>query len=65
MSEKCKHDNSGPDANIPTTSTHDTRATTDFIPSGIAPDNWPYFADRCNPLCSKGVNGSDDYYYDE
>lgn len=31
-----------------------------FIPNQIAPDNWPYFEARCNPLCSKGINGTEE-----
>lgn len=47
------------------TSDHAMPYMKDFIPNGIAPDNWPFFEARCNPLCSKGINGLDEDFYDK
>ena len=46
-------------------SAKDTRYGKDFIPNQVAPDNWPFFEARCNPLCSKGINGTDEDFYDK
>ena len=36
-----------------------TQLMKDFIPNQVEPDNWPFFEARCNPLSSKGINGTD------
>lgn len=42
----------------------DTRRTTDFIPHHVAPDNWPLFGERSNPLSSKGESQTMGDYFD-